>query len=115
MPPVPFICTKKMMSKTSLILFWVCWLLDVLMALYGHREFIMGVFGRYAAPSPKYISMWTALFGAGLLIITGSLYLKNHGQPGVALWVAAIPMVFALPYVLWLALMVIGGKSSNWR
>lgn len=46
------------MSKTTLILFWIMWLLDVLMALFGHREFINGVFGRYAAPNFTYKAFW---------------------------------------------------------
>ncbi len=103
------------MSKSSLLLFWIFWLLDVLIALYGHREFIMGVFGRYASPNSKYISMWTVLLGAGLLIIAASLYLKNHGQPAAALWVAGIPLLLALPYLLWLVLALLGGKNTNWR
>ena len=103
------------MSKTSLLLFWIFWLLDVLIALFGHREFIMGVFGRYSSPSLSYILMWTALLGAGLLIISGSLYLKNHGQLTAALGVAAIPLVLALPYVLWLGVAILGSKSGSWR
>lgn len=103
------------MSKTSLLLFWIFWLLDVLIALFGHREFIMGVFGHYASPTRSYILLWTALLSAGLLIIGGSLYLKNHGYPVAALGVAAVPLVLALPYVLWLLVVIFTSSSGSWR
>jgi hypothetical protein len=103
------------MTKTTLILFWVIWLIDVLIALFGYREFINGIFGRYAAPSTKYVLFWVALLLASMLIIGGSLYFKNQGQPATAVRVAAIPMVLALPYILWLAVVIVSGKSTNWR
>jgi ABC-type transport system involved in multi-copper enzyme maturation permease subunit len=103
------------MTKTTLILFWVIWHLDVLMTLFGYREFISGVFGRYAAPSTKYVMLWVALFGAALLIIGGSLYFKNQGQATTAMSIVATPLVLALPYVLWLAVVLFSGKSTNWR
>lgn len=96
-----------------LILFWVLWLLDVLAALYGHREFIMGVFGQYAAPSAGYVLMWTALLLAILAILIGSVYLKNHGHPTVALIVAAVPAVLALPFLLYMLAIVIA--RPDWR
>ncbi len=103
------------MTKTTLILFWVIWLIDVLIALFGYREFINGIFGRYAAPSTKYILLWVALLLVALLIIGGSLYFKNQGQPATAIRVACIPLVLALPYILWLAVVIVSGKSTNWR
>lgn len=96
-----------------LILFWVLWLLDVFAALYGHREFIMGVFGQYAAPSPTYILMWTVLLLAILAILFGSVYLKNHGQPTAALIVAAVPVVLALPFLLYMLAIIIA--RPDWR
>ncbi len=103
------------MSKTTLVLFWVIWLVDVLIALLGYREFINGVFGRYAAPSFKYVALWVALLTLALLIICGSLYFKNHDRPSAALAVAAAPLVLALPYALWLAAMLLSGSKTNWR
>lgn len=103
------------MTKTTLILFWVIWHLDVLATLFGYREFINGVFGRYAAPSVKYILMWVALLIAALLIIGGSLYFKNQGQATTALSIAAAPLVLALPYVLWMVVFIFSGKNTNWR
>jgi len=101
------------MTKTMLILFWVLWLLDVLAALYGHREFLMGVFGQYAAPSTSYVLLWTTLLLAILAILFGSVYFKNHGQPTAALIVAAIPAVLALPFLLYmLAIMIM---RPDWR
>lgn len=97
-----------------LVFFWVIWHLDVLMALFGYREFIMGVFGRYAAANSSYIMLWTVLILVMLAIISGSVYLKNHDKPSVAMIVAAIPVVLALPYVLWLGALVIFG-GNNWR
>ncbi|MEO6038159.1 MAG: hypothetical protein ABIQ93_07075 [Saprospiraceae bacterium] len=102
------------MTKTMLILFWVLWLLDVLAALFGYREFIGSVFGRYATASSKYVWLWMVLFAAILLIIGGSLYFKNHGRPTAAIVVAIIPLVLALPYALFLGAMMLGGKNS-WR
>lgn len=104
-----------MMTKTMLILFWILWLLDVLAALLGYREFIMGIFGRYAAPTSRYIMLWVVLLGIMLMIIMGSLYFKNLGRNSVAMSVVAIPLVFALPYILFLAAMVIGGSKTNWH
>lgn len=103
------------MTKTTLVLFWVIWHVDVLMTLFGYREFIQGLFGRYAAPSVKYILLWVTLFIAALLIIGGSLYFKNHGQATLAMSIVATPLVLALPYILWLAVVIVGGKSTNWR
>ncbi len=102
------------MSKPTLVLFWIIWLVDVLIALFGYREFIGGVFGRSAAPSLKYVSLWVCLLGAALAIICVSLYLKNHDKPSSALTVAAIPLVLALPYALWLGVVMLGSKG-NWR
>ncbi len=96
-----------------LVLFWVLWLLDVAAALYGHREFLMGVFGQYAAPSTSYVLMWTALLLAILAILFGSVYLKNHGHPTVALIVAAVPAVLALPFLLYMLAIVIA--RPDWR
>lgn len=103
------------MTKTTLTLFWVLWLLDVFIALYGYREFIQGVFGRYAAPSRKYISLWIALFVVAAVVIGGSLYLKNEGWISAAFIVAAIPLVLALPYVFWLAIVLLSGKNARWN
>lgn len=102
------------MGKSMLVLFWVIWHLDVLIALFGYREFIMGVFGRYAAANSSYILFWTVLMLVMLAIISGSVYLKNHDKATMGLMVAAIPVVLALPYVLWLlSIMIFGG--NNWR
>ncbi len=99
------------MSKTTLISFWVLWLLDVLIALFGYREFIGGIFGRYAAPSSKYVVMWVFLLVAILLVIVGSLYFKNQERSSAAITVAAIPLVLALPYALFLAVVMLSGKT----
>ncbi|MBK8706371.1 MAG: hypothetical protein IPN33_24290 [Saprospiraceae bacterium] len=103
------------MTKTTLLTFWIIWLLDVLLFLFGYREFIQGVFGRYAGPTAKYIWPWVGILIVGLVIICGSLYLKKHGHPGMAIKVAAIPLVLALPYVLWIAMIVLMGRGTNWR
>lgn len=97
-----------------LLLFWALWLLDVLAALYGYREFIGGVFGRYAAPNARYIGLWLGLLAIILAIIGGSLYFKNHDRPMAAMIVAVIPLVLALPYGLFLGALMLGGKN-NWR
>jgi hypothetical protein len=101
------------MTKTTLILFWVLWLLDVLAALYAHREFLTGLFGQYSAPSPTFILMWVALLAVILAILFGSIYFKNHGSPTTALMVAAAPLVLALPYLLWMGMILI--MRPNWR
>lgn len=103
------------MTKTTLLTFWIIWLLDVLLLLYGYREFIQGVFGRYAGPTAKYIWLWVGILIVGLVIICGSLYLKKHGHAGIAIKVAAIPLVLALPYALWITMIVIMGRGTNWR
>lgn len=103
------------MSKTAILIFWIIWLLDVLIALLGYREFISGAFGRYAAPSGKYIALWITLLLAALLIISGSLLLKNKGQINTAISIAAIPLVLALPYALWILSTMIFGKGNMWR
>lgn len=108
-------CRKKAMSKTTLILFWVLWLLNVLAALMGHREFIMGMFGRYAAPTPKYIALWVGILAIMLAIICISLYLKNHGRSSAAITVVAIPLVLALPYILWIGAVIVMGGKNAWR
>lgn len=102
------------MGKTTLVLFWIMWLLDVLMALFGYSEFMNGLFSRYANPSFKYVTLWVCLLIFILLIIIGSAYFKSHGQPSMAMTVAAIPLVLALPYVLFLAVSIMGGKN-NWH
>lgn len=103
------------MSKITLLLFWVIWLLDVLLALYGYREFLHGLFGRNAAPTSKYIAIWVILLGAALFIIGGSVYFKNQGAPIQAITVAAIPLVLASPYVLWIVAVLLAGKRIDWR
>ena len=102
------------MSKTTLVFFWIIWLVDVLMALFGYREFIQGVFGQYAAPNSKYLTLWSGILVAFLLILSGSLYFKHQGQASTAMTIAAIPLVLALPYALFLAVAMLGGKNS-WR
>jgi len=101
------------MTKNTLLLFWALWLLDVLAALYGHREFLLGVFGQYATPSTSYLFLWAVLFALILAVIFGSLYLKNHGSPTAALIVAAIPVALALPYLLWMGMLLI--LRPDWR
>ncbi len=103
------------MTTKILTLFWVLWLIDVLITLYGYREFIQGVFGQYAAPSAKYISMWIVLFLIAALVIGGSLYFKNQGKTAIAFSVASVPLVLALPYVLWLAVVLLSGKNARWN
>lgn len=103
------------MSKITLVLFWAIWLLDVLLALFGYREFIQGIFGLYAAPNAKYIFLWLILMAIALLILYGSVYFKNQGHTMMALCVAGAPLVLALPYVLWLIVAVIGGKGARWN
>lgn len=102
------------MEKSTLVLFWAIWLADVLIALLGYREFISGVFGRSAAPTMKYVALWVSLLIVMLLLIGGSLYFKNHGKPAAAMSFAAIPLVLALPYALYLAVVLMGGKN-NWQ
>lgn len=103
------------MSKTTLVVFWVMWLLDVLMTLFGYREFIMGMFGRYSSPSGTYIAMWVGLLAIAFAVICGSLYFKNHGNAMASLIVAAIPLVLALPYALFMAVIMLSGKNTNWH
>jgi hypothetical protein len=103
------------MTKTTLILFWIFWLLDVLIALFGYREFMFGLFGRNATPSSKYISIWLTLLAVATLIIGGSLYFKNQGHSTTALYVAATPLVLALPYLLWMAVILLSGKNTRWN
>lgn len=102
------------MTDTMLVAFWVMWLLDVLMALLGYREFIGGVFGRYASPSAKYLALWVPLLIVMLLILAGSVYCKNHDLPWLALKIAAIPLALALPYGLFMAVVLVSSKN-NWR
>ncbi|MBL7804144.1 MAG: hypothetical protein JNL02_10445 [Saprospiraceae bacterium] len=102
------------MSKTNLLLFWIFWLLDVALALYGYKEFILGVFGRYAAPTSKYLNLWAIILLAALLVLSGSIYLKNNGHPGWALTLVAAPLVLALPYLLYMLSIVLLGPK-NWR
>ena len=103
------------MTKTTLVLFWVMWLVDVLITLYGYREFIQGVFGQYATPSRKYISLWMVLFLVAFIVIGGSLYLKNHHQTGMAFALVSVPLVLTTPYVLWMALIALIGKNARWN
>ncbi|MEO6760297.1 MAG: hypothetical protein ABIO24_12640, partial [Saprospiraceae bacterium] len=90
------------------------WLLDVLAALFGYREFLNGVFGRNAAATPQYLSIWTLLFAAIAVIISGSLILKNQAHPMAAIILAAIPLVLAVPYALFFGVLLLGG-NKNWR
>ena len=103
------------MSNSMLIVFWVVWLLDVLLALYGYREFIQGVFGQYAAPNAKYIFLWTGLLLGILAILGGSLYLKRHDSPVMAVGVAAAPLVLLSPYGLFLLAMLVFGRNTRWN
>jgi len=103
------------MSKTSLVLFWIIWLIDVLILLFGHQEFLQLVFGRNSSPGIKTIGIWVFLIVLMLLIICGSLYLKNHAKATMAIMVSSIPLVIALPYFLWLGVVLFSGKSTNWH
>jgi len=103
------------MSTKTLTLFWVCWLIDVLITLYGYREFLQGMFGQYAAPSAKYIFMWVVLFIFAALVIGGSLYFKNHDRATLALSIVSTPLVLALPYLLWVAVVLLSGKNARWN
>lgn len=102
------------MSKNILLLFWIMWLLDVLMAIFGYREFIGGVFGRYAAPTAKYLGLWVVLLSVMFAILYAAVYFKNLGQYSTAMTVVAIPLVLSLPYVLFLVAVMAGGKG-NWQ
>ncbi len=99
------------MSATTLVWFWVLWLLDLLAALFGFREFMTGAFGQYPITSTKYVRLWVALLIAILLILTGSIYFKNHAQALVAMVIAAIPLMIATPYALFLLVLMSSGKN----
>ena len=103
------------MSKTTLLLFWAMWLLDVLAALYGYREFIFGIFGQHATPTRKYVTLWLGLLGAATFLIIGSLYFKNQGQTTLALSLLAVPLVLALPYLLFMLIILLSGKNTRWN
>lgn len=103
------------MTKTHLTLFWVLWLLDVLVALYGYREFMQGLFGQYSTPNSKYVFLWVILLIIALGVIVGSLYFKNHGNTTLAFSVAATPLVLALPYMLWIVVVLLSGKNARWN
>lgn len=103
------------MTTKFLTLFWVIWLIDVLITLYGYREFLQGLFGQYAAPSSKYISMWVVLFIFAALVIGGSLYFKNQDRATMALSIAATPLVLASPFILWWAVIMLSGKNIRWN
>ncbi|MBL7780063.1 MAG: hypothetical protein JNM22_02515 [Saprospiraceae bacterium] len=103
------------MTKTTLTLFWGLWLLNVLAALYGWREFLQGVFGQYAAPTSRYILLWTMLMAIMLVVLAGSIYLKNHGWATAAISLVSGPLVVALPYLFWLAVMLVAGRNARWN
>jgi hypothetical protein len=103
------------MSKTSLILFWVFWLLDVLLALLGHREFINAMFGRYASPTLKLSAVVIILLMLMVFILWISLYFKNHERGSLALGIAAIPIIPTLCYLLWMGMILIMGRNTNWQ
>ncbi len=103
------------MSKTSLILFWIIWLLDVLLALFGHREFINAMFGRYASPTSKMTAMWIIILVGMVLILGISLYLKNHGRGSLAIGIAAIPLIPTVLYLLWMGMVLILARNTNWN
>ena len=103
------------MSKTTLTIFWVLWLLNVLAALYGWREFLQGVFGQYAAPTSRYIFLWLTLMVIMLVVLAGSIYLKNHDLTTAAISLVSGPLVVALPYLLWLAVVLVAGRNARWN
>lgn len=103
------------MSNSMLIGFWVVWLLVALLALYGYREFIQGVFGQYAAPTSKYIFLWVGLLAFAVAVLSGSIYLKQHGDHYMALGVAAAPLVLLSPYGLFLLAMLVFGRNTRWN
>ncbi|MDQ3141340.1 MAG: hypothetical protein M3Q56_03730 [Bacteroidota bacterium] len=73
------------------------------------------MFGRYASPGFKQVGLWVVLLTAILVILYVSLEFKNQGHGSIALSVAAIPLALVLPYALWMAAAVIGGRNANWR
>lgn len=87
--------------------------MNATITLYGYLD-LQGMFGQYAAPSSKYISMWVVLFLIAAVVIGGSLYFKNQGMV-IAFSVASVPLVLALPYVLWLAVALLSGKNARWN
>ncbi len=103
------------MSKTSLILFWIIWLVDILILLFGHQEFLLIMFGRNSSPGTRQIGIWASLLMVMLLIIIISLYLKNHEKGTMAIMVCSIPLLIALPYLLWLGVVLFSGKGTNWH
>lgn len=103
------------MSKTSLILFWIIWLVDILILLFGHQEFLLILFGRNSSPGTRQIGIWASLLVVMLLIIIIGLYLKNQDKGTMAIMVSSIPLLIALPYLLWLGVVLFSGKSTNWH
>lgn len=103
------------MSKTSLILFWIIWLVDILILLFGHQEFLLILFGRNSSPGTRQIGIWASLLMVMLLIIIIGLYLKNQDKGTMAIMVSSIPLLIALPYLLWLEVVLFSGKSTNWH
>lgn len=104
-----------MSESTLLMLFWVLWLFDLGLTLYGYSEFVMGLFGQYAAPNSTYISLWIGLLGLGAIVLLGGLYLRQAGLLKSAVLLTAVPAAPALLYAAWILVIIFSGKGSSWR
>ena len=103
------------MSTKQLLWFWFLWLVTAYAWLRGYAEFIHGMFGQYAAPNARYVRFWVGLLIAGLLVLGGSIYLKNQELPRLALGLVAVPLVVASPYLLFLLGVLVFGGKTRWN
>jgi hypothetical protein len=104
-----------MSESALLLLFWVLWLSDLGLALYGYSEFIMGLFGGYATSNFNYVVYWTVLLALGAIVLVGSLYLRQAGHIKSAVLLAAVPAAPTLLYLAWILTIVLASKGSPWR
>ncbi len=103
------------MTRFSLFAFWFLWLADVFIALLSHRELTGHLFGRNAGPPSRAAAIWAMICLLLLMILWAGVHFKNKGQSGLAIGITASPVVILLPYVLWMAAVLIMGKNTDWR
>lgn len=95
----------------AMLLFWVFWSIDAIVALIALYFFFIGLAD--GSVSSVNITIWAALLAALAALLIGTLYLKSGGNMTLAKILTGILAIPALLAALAIVVMVASGTKWN--
>jgi len=91
--------------------FWIPWAIDVVIAAVAIFFFLWGLAD--GSVSTFNMGIWMLMLGAVAVVVTGSLWLRSIGRPGLG---TALALVLAIPGVLvglFFLILIVGNPRWN--